>query len=119
MGATTFYEEGKGQTATEVFHALIAGAVHQCGHDGYTGTIAEKRQSDDPGKYGENFKVFTSAPDQGDMTDAVYKKMVAGLIDGYMDEVDDKWGPAGCIQIGSQPDHDGNFTFVFFGLASE
>ena len=42
MGATTFFNIGKGATAQEVFDRLHQQALYQHGHGGYTGTIAEK-----------------------------------------------------------------------------
>ena len=42
MGATTFFNIGKGATAQEAFDRLHQQALYQHGHGGYTGTIAEK-----------------------------------------------------------------------------
>ena len=42
MGASSFFHEIKGPDLSKEFDRLVADAQHKYGHDGYTGTIAEK-----------------------------------------------------------------------------
>jgi len=42
MGACDFFTTAKGRTAEEAFRNAVSNAQYQCGHGGYTGTIAEK-----------------------------------------------------------------------------
>lgn len=99
MGACTFTVRSKGATAKEAFDKKVSEALHEDGHDGYSGTIAEKR----------NF-VMIPVPD-GTTTEQGY-----AIADKMLDEDDprirDKWGPAGCIDL-----KDGHY--IFFGWASE
>lgn len=100
MGGTTFMTTAKGKNAQEAFTNARADALHEYGHGGYTGSIAEKQsftmiQLPDMGPEG---------PDAGGYA--------WSLIDKKDPRVDDKWGPAGCIDLG-------NGEFLFFGWASE
>ena len=96
MGATTFMTHAKGKTAKEAFLAAREEACYERGHGGYTGTIAEKDR-------------FTMIQVPGDAHPAEY---AGKLIDDRDSRVDDKWGPAGCIQLSKD-------EFLFFGWASE
>lgn len=95
MGADVFHTKAKGNTARKAFETAVDEAFYRYGHDGYTGSIAEKGsfvmiplpQGSDPFKYAEQ------------------------LIDEYDKRIDDKWGPAGCFDLG-------NNEFYFFGWAS-
>lgn len=102
MGACTFYTESTGRNAKEAFDSAVQEAQYEYGHGGYTGTIAEKGS-------------FTSIPlpeGQDPYTRA------EELIDKQDRRVDDKWGPAGCIEM---PKKEGQTErrFLFFGWASE
>lgn len=99
MGATQFYDKAKGADAQEAFTTLRDEALHENGHGGYTGSIAEKSE-------------FTMIPEYtpNDMISA--EDFAEKLIGDYDERVDDKWGPAGCIDIGGG-------EFLFFGWASE
>jgi len=95
MGADTFICLAKGEDATEAFRNAIQEAYWDCGHGGYTGTIAEKAsfimlacpEGVDPLRYAEDSFNDSESP------------------------VDSKWGPAGCIAL---PKNE----FLFFGWAS-
>ena len=95
MGAETFMVRAKGQTAAKAFSVACAKARHEHGHGGYTGTIAEKS---------EFVMIVTSAK-----TDAA--EYAEKLINDGDKRIDDKWGPAGCIQLGKT-------EFLFFGWTS-
>lgn len=96
MGATTFSVSAKGKTAQEAFDKAVASAKRSYGHDGYTGSIAEKR----------SFAMIT--PPKGEDAIAYANK----LMDDDDPRISDKWGPAGCIKLDPT-------TFLFFGWASD
>ena len=101
MGADVFFTNASGKTAGEAFTEAVNQARYDHGHAGYTGTLAEKG-------------AFTSiaVPEGEEPT-----KFADKLIDECDPRVDDKWGPAGCIQTGEYED-TGVKTFLFFGWAS-
>lgn len=104
MGACTFVDVKRGSSAKDAFEAAVSDAQYEYGHGGYTGTIAEKYTfvMIDPKKDGKNTDDWA----QADYEDYAYKLVVDG---DY--RIDDKWGPAGCIDLG-----DGKY--LFFGWAS-
>jgi len=93
MGAEQFWTKAEGKTAQEAFHNAVESAQWTHGHGGYTGTIAEKI----------SFKKFPLPP-----KDKSLNTYMEELMD---DELNDKWGPAGCIE--TDPG-----KYVFFGWAS-
>lgn len=95
MGAETFTVRANGKTAKEAFAAAVAQAHYDYGHRGYTGSIAEKRE-------------FTMIQCPVGSDPAVFAEH---LIDSDDRRVCDKWGPAGCIELGSG-------AYLFFGWAS-
>lgn len=95
MGANTFGNRAKAKTAKEAFELATAAARYENGNGGYSGSIAEKRSF-----------VVISVPDGKNPLDYAHD-----LINNRDPRVDDKWGPAGCVQL----DED---TFYFFGWAS-
>ena len=95
MGADTFTTRAKGKTPKEAFAAALDQAQYDHGHSGYSGTIAEKH-------------AFTVIPlPQGKEPGAYAYE----LIDARDRRIDDKWGPAGCIDLGKG-------EYLFFGWAS-
>jgi hypothetical protein len=95
MGSDQFIIASKGKTAQEAFVNAIQDAQYKNGHNGYTGTIAEKSS-------------FIEFPFPND-------KPLRKYIDELMaNEIEDKWGPAGCIAF--KPGHPDEF--IFFGWAS-
>lgn len=98
MGASTFCISARGATATAAFQTAYTEACYEHGNGGYTGTIAEKSS-------------FVMIEVPADQTGDVWG-YAQGLIDEGDPRIDDKWGPAGCIDQGQ-----GNF--VFFGWASD
>jgi hypothetical protein len=95
MGAQTFTHKAKGKTAKDAFQQAVSDARYEHGHGGYTGTLAEKSDF-----------VMIALPKDESAVDYAYS-----LIDSCDPRIDDKWGPAGCIDMG-----DGNY--LFFGWAS-
>jgi hypothetical protein len=106
MGASEFYNFGFGKTAKEAFGLVVEQAQYDHGHSGYSGTIAEKH-------------TFTMIPLLENKDPEDYAEQ---LIRDSDDRVDDKWGPAGCIEVPltdkDKKDHPGLKKFLFFGWAS-
>ena len=102
MGAEQFVVTAKGKNAQEAFSAARDKALHDYGHAGYTGTIAEKP---------EFTKIDRTVESAEEAEELAYKLMEDGD-----SRVDDKWGPAGCLYVGRGL--DGLKTYVFFGWAS-
>lgn len=84
MGADTFskFILGKYKNAQEAFNEAVEDARYYDGHGGYTGTIAEKG----------DFVMF-DCPQRKDPFERAEELIEKGA-------VDDKWGPAGCIDFG-------------------
>jgi hypothetical protein len=95
MGAEVFITRAKGASAKEAFDEAVRRAQHDWGHSGYTGSIAEK----------DTFTMIELPEGQNAIGYA------EKLLDEGDERIDDKWGPAGCIQ-----EREG--VFVFFGWAS-
>lgn len=127
MGACSFVTESNGKTAKEAFSMAVSQAQYESGHGGYTGTIAEKRNftiiRDTAGSIikrlsteqlerkrwtGETLNVALKSPDRRVCGMAIAEALMNELEDS---RVRDKWGAAGCIDLG-----DGKW--VFFGYAS-
>src|SRR5574343_422261 len=112
MGAETFenvvYEVRHGcKTAKEAFDFAVEEAYYDYGHAGYTGTICEK----------QSFVLIKEAK-----CNTVKEALTLAnkLIDEGDDRIDDKWGPAGCIEVNEKITADSDKTtkaFVFFGWA--
>jgi hypothetical protein len=93
MGAEFFSEKAKGRTAKSAFNKAVKEAQYDHGHGGYSGTIAEKSEF-----------VMVEVPKGRDPEDYAES-------DEALDKVSDKWGPAGCIELGKG-------EWLFFGWAS-
>ena len=105
MGAYDFYSEAVGKTAQEAFALAVEDAAYEHGHGGYTGTIAEKSEF-----------VMIKLPTGQDA-----HRYAEQLVHGNDDRIDDKWGPAGCIDMGPEPLPRGKrkcHRYLFFGWAS-
>lgn len=96
MGATDFYAYGTGKTAREAFRAAQDEALHEYGHNGYTGTIAEKSEY-----------VSVQVPEGKDPM-----QHAQDLVDADDRRTCDKYGPCGCIKVGEG-------RYLFFGFARE
>ena len=95
MGADVFMTTATGVSARDAFISAVREAQYECGHGGYTGTIAEKH----------NFNVI---PLKEGLEPREYADK---LIDDCDPRIDDKWGPAGCFDLGGG-------RYFFFGWAS-
>lgn len=96
MGADEFFTQSFGKTAEEAFKSARDEALHDYGHRGYTGSIAEKQR----------FTLISVPPECDDP-----QGFAQELLDKFDPRVDDKWGPAGCISLGDD-------RWLFFGWAS-
>lgn len=97
MGGEVFDAEARGRNAAEAFKTAVERALYDYGHSGYSGSIAEK----------DDFVMVADAPMPRDAAVALFEK----LIDAGDERIDDKWGPAGCIEL-----IEGGY--LFFGWAS-
>lgn len=95
MGAQTFQNyvprDGSIDTPHKAFNAVVEKALYDCGHDGYTGTVAEKCE----------FQVTKLR--EGETVQQCIERTINT-------NFDDKWGPAGCIVTDE--------GYHFFGWAS-
>jgi hypothetical protein len=129
MGAEQFEQYSEGKTAEEAFRDAVEAAQYEYGHGGYSGTIAEKGsfvkievpKDTNPRQFAEwaaqtipNLNEWD--PETRKMreydhypTDAPEEIRPALL--KAAEAVDDKWGPAGMIELS-----DGQY--IFFGWAS-
>jgi len=112
MGAQEFCVTATGKTAQDAFNNAVTDAQWEYGHGGYTGTIAEKSSF-----------VMVKLP-EGKEADEYVEELMA-LDDGESamkaveDTFRDKWGPAGCIDLGHCDIPKSNLRrFLFFGNAS-
>jgi hypothetical protein len=88
MGATTFEDYAYGKTPAEAYNAAVSEAIHDYGHQSYSGTIKEKDgfvMIDVPAKW------------KGKEEEYAYH-----LIQEDDPRISDKWGPAGCILLESK-----------------
>src|SRR5438309_831242 len=108
MGASNFSDVATGKTAKEAFRNAVEEAQYDHGHAGYSGTIAEK------GSF-----VTISMPGAKLPTLREAERYADSLIEAADRRIDDKWGPAGCIEVSfDEPSKGGLRRFLFFGWAS-
>jgi len=105
MGAQTFFETARGKTAREAFDTATSEARYEHGHGGYTGTLAEK----------SSYTMIAMPTVVGGADEKIAFRAAYNfaneLINNGDSRVDDKWGPAGCLQYSPG-------KFLFFGWAS-
>jgi hypothetical protein len=83
MGSVTFETLAFGETADEAFSNAVEDAKHMHGHDGYTGTIAEK----------SSFEVIPEQEHHGKQK----RRYAHQLLEDGDERIQSKWGPAGAI----------------------
>lgn len=101
MGAETFVtviKKSEKKTPALAFALAQERARYEHGHGGYTGSIAEKT----------SFKLIVGKTKATTRDEA--ERQAYELIDAEDPRIDDKWGPAGCIEFDE--------GFLFFGWAS-
>ena len=101
MGAETFIitRSAVEKSAAEAFSDARQDALYEYGHNGYTGTIAEKMA----------FKMLPLI-DGKTITESAWH-----YIDTAHPSVDNKYGPAGCIEAKNE---QGDRVYCFFGWAA-
>ncbi len=100
MGAAEYEERVVGfKTAKDAFSYVVREALYMYGHRGYTGTIAEK----------SSFQMIRVPDGEDPITYA------SRLLDSGDARVNDKWGPAFCVEFRTESNKKG---FYFFGVAS-
>ena len=111
MSAEPFdtYQEGK--NVSNAFKAAVKEAQHARGHDGYTGTIAEKCD--------EGYIVVSKEPLMADEAKALVEEYQSwNSVAGFRNPaVMEKWGPCGAVAVGPSPFKPA-VGWWFFGLAS-
>jgi len=123
MGAEEFEATVSGDSVKDAFWAAVQQAQYDYGHSGYTGTIAEKGEyvvfkapagTDDAMimQVIEAVSRFGWSGRQNSPEDEAARIAYAAFpLDEMAAVFDDKWGPAGAIQLA-----DGSWHF--FGMAS-
>lgn len=111
MGAKQFDMVEFGKTPLDAFKRAKEVAFYDHGHSGYTGTIAEK----------DTYKVISKPKDKDVDT------FIEELFNNSDPRIDDRWGPAGCIEVTDEVKKDhkergspyprGKRAFRFFGWA--
>ena len=114
MGGENFEQLEWGKTAEGAFNRAVIKAQYNYGHAGYTGTIAEKI----------GFTVIPLPEHKAPLD------LAREMMSKSDERIDDKWGPAGCIEIpkeleeelakaeglrGKKPEEK---LYLFFGWAS-
>ena len=94
MGASVFSQFQHGASRAKAFKVAVKEATLDYGRAGYTGTLAEKDQ-------------FVRCGSAATLKEA--ENMAENMIKDGDDRIDDKWGPAGCIDVDSPE------GFLFFG----
>lgn len=118
MSANRFTVVAQGRTAQDAFNAAVEEAQHQHGHSGYSGTIADKasfemvdvkrQEPQEPDPYAEEVAVLANTlASHGDPN---VRALIALTDWSGWDVHNDKWGPAGCIQLSTD-------LWCFFGYA--
>ena len=99
MGAREFQITASGTTPQQAFTNAVQQCLYSHGHDGYSGTIAEK----------QSFSMASSTP----LSESEAQTLINETIDTTYTH---KWGPAGCIQIKTYNTELN--TYIFYGWAS-
>ncbi|MFI5783546.1 hypothetical protein [Nocardia sp. NPDC051570] len=104
MAAQQFITYSPNTDIAAAFDAAIDEAQHEYGHDGYTGTIAEK----------DSYVIIAADP----VREPVAEALIEELFDARDPRIEDKVGPAGAIALADPDDPALIAGWVFFGWAS-
>jgi hypothetical protein len=95
MGAMEFVTYSEGETSSIAFNNAKEKAFYDVGHQGYSGTIAEKN----------SFRMVPMLKNE------TLEEAIDRCLEDDTHFCQDKWGDAGCIWVEED-------TWVFFGYAS-
>jgi len=122
MGAEIFSTYQSGKDVAQAFREAVNAAAWEHGHGGYTGTLAEKDDYVVIGGDGAELqprmnwtRLEVEWPDATPVSLGQAQATADRLLDEADPRVDDKWGPAGAIAVGSGGKVEG---WLFFGWAS-
>ena len=128
MGGEFFTTQATGIIAADAFSEAVSRAQYECGHGGYTGTIAEKREFRlfhvPEGMSLDEFIDLTQSPESMRSRVVPLSDKVQAYIKDCAKVVNDKWGPCGCVQLPSgesiktTDEKMPKNTYVFYGWAS-
>jgi hypothetical protein len=112
MGAEEFEQIGEGANLQDAFIKAREAAAWENGHGGYTGTLAEKDSYLDLTSQVAHLKTPQERIDAVQADAARFNFDKQAYEPGTLwEKIQDKWGPAGAIELG-----DGRW--LFFGWAS-
>jgi len=101
MSSSEFVQVMEGKTAKSAFRAAVKQALYEHGHNGYTGTIAEKDEE------GFIMIVLPKGTKKTEQNGVDYANQLLHFCD---DRISSKYAPAGCIEVRKG-------MYVFFGQA--
>ena len=118
MGAEVFQVKYSGKSADKAFIEAVQSAQYSYGHDGYTGTIAEKGSYQIIESPIDDVEAFIEAvEDYACSQECIIDKKYEVIVKRASDIYDDKWGPALCIPL-KEKAHNGDPFYLFCGWAS-
>lgn len=85
MGANEFHNLAEGPDVATAFSNAYDQAVHEHGHGGYSGSLAEKR----------DYVVMVQQP----VSQVAAYALARQFLEDQDERIDDKWGPAGAIPV--------------------
>lgn len=104
MSSNAFIQVAQGTSARRAFNAAVRQALYDHGHNGYTGTIAEKSE--------EGFVIFPFPKGKRKGTSRItLASFHADQLLETEESIGSKYDPAGCIEIAK------GRTYLFFGHA--
>jgi len=100
MAAKSFIAVSRGETIGKAFSNAMNNAIREYGNYGFTGTIAEK----------DSFVLIDYKKEKKEGESE--REFCMRLTDEGDPRIENKWGPAGCIESVKNPG-----LFIFFGWA--
>jgi hypothetical protein len=134
MGAEQFFQVESGKNAREAFNRAVEQACWEHGHGGYSGTLAEKHsfveirvpKEMDPALFANMVEAYWPGQAKSSWCPEGEPESCGGSYNQKLNQaftelsdtdknavreayqaVQDKWGPAGCVDLG-----DGRFAFL-------
>lgn len=107
MGAEFFITKAAGATPREAFERAREKALYDHGHAGYTGTIAEKEEV-----------IEVPLPGNQPLDHGMGRMVAERFRTDTTSPLNDKWGPAGAIELIPDPECEGPRQYLLFGWAA-